>query len=68
MLIECVVRSNDVARELAPGSPAHASRRQAVARILELGQEVGVFPQEFAEKVNERVLEFVDSVEERMRS
>jgi TetR/AcrR family transcriptional regulator len=43
VLIEGLVRDRDSARELAPGSPAHASRWQAVARILELGQEAGVF-------------------------
>jgi hypothetical protein len=43
VLVEGLVRDRDGDRELAPGSPAHASRWQGVARILELGQEAGVF-------------------------
>jgi AcrR family transcriptional regulator len=43
VLVEGLVRDRDGARELAPGSPEQASRWQAVAGILEQGQETGAF-------------------------
>jgi TetR/AcrR family transcriptional regulator len=43
VLVEGLVRDRDAARELAPGSPAGASRWQGVATILEAGQRSGVF-------------------------
>jgi AcrR family transcriptional regulator len=43
VLVEGLVRDRDGDRELAPGSPGHTSRWQAVATILRLGQEAGVF-------------------------
>jgi AcrR family transcriptional regulator len=43
VLVEGLVRDRDGARELAPGSPEQAGRWQAVAGILEQGQETGAF-------------------------
>lgn len=43
VLVEGLARDRDGAREPAPGSPAGASRCQAVAGMLELGQRAGVF-------------------------
>lgn len=43
VLVEGLVRDRDGARELAPGSPAGASRWQGVATLLEQGQRGGVF-------------------------
>lgn len=42
-LTEVLVRDHGQRRELAPGSSASTSRWEAVAGILELGQQAGVF-------------------------